>query len=245
MPPGTLRFPSAPTLKHLTDIANRVGNDQLKVIHDNKDRLTKEIAAWQKRKELIAEREPRWRQLKRLLDHAADLPVATEVEPEVKAIEDHRRLLDDPDPVPGMVDKLTEALRKALNEAHAACTAAHEQGLSGLEATDTWQKLTPEQRYEILSKHSVRQMPAIAVGTTDEVLATLQKTKVSELQAICDALPTRFSNASASAAKLLEPKAQSVSLPSRTIKNDDDLRQWLATVENAIREKLKEGPVIV
>jgi hypothetical protein len=260
---GDPPLPKRPDIKHLTDIANRVGNDQLKVIHDNKDRLTKEIAAWQKRKELIADREPRWRELKRLLDHAVGQPVgqalqpdtqagkpdlhavATELEPEVKAIEDHRRLLDDPDPVPGMVDKLTEALRKALNEAHAACTAAHEQGLSGLEATDTWQKLTPEQRYETLSKHSVRQLPAIAVGTTDEVLATLQKTKVSELQAICDALPTRFSNASASAAKLLEPKAQSVSLPSRTIKNDDDLRQWLATVENAIREKLKGGPVIV
>jgi hypothetical protein len=260
---GEPPLPKRPDIKHLTDIANRVGNDQLKVIHDNKDRLTKEIAAWQKRKELIADREPRWRELKRLLDHAVGQPVgqalqpdtqagkpdlhavATELEPEVKAIEDHRRLLDDPDPVPGMVDKLTEALRKALNEAHAACTAAHEQGLSGLEATDTWQKLTPEQRYETLSKHSVRQLPAIAVGTTDEVLATLQKTKVSELQAICDALPTRFSNASASAAKLLEPKAQSVSLPSRTIKNDDDLRQWLATVENAIREKLKGGPVIV
>jgi len=163
----------------------------------------------------------------------------------VKAIEDHRRLLDDPDPVPGMVDKLTQALRKALNDAHVACTAAHEQGLAGLEATETWQQLTPEKRYEILPKHSVRQMPAIAVGTTEEVLATLQKTKVSELQAICDALPTRFSHASASAAKMLEPQAQSVSLPSGTIKTEDDLKGWLVSAEQRIRQKLKEGPVIV
>jgi len=80
-----------------------------------------------------------------------------------------------------------------LNEAHAACAARHQQGLIGLEATETWQQLAPEQRYEILSKHSVRQMPPIAVGTTKRFLATLQKTKVSELRAICDALPTRFS----------------------------------------------------
>jgi hypothetical protein len=197
--------PKRPDTKHVAELANRVGNDQLNGISADRERLAKEIAAWQKRQTLLAKREPRWRQLKRLLEHAADLPVAKEVEPEAKAVEEQRRLLDEPDPVPGMVDKLTEALRRALNEAHAACAAAHEQGLCGLEATETWQKLTPEQRYEILSKHSVRQMPEIAVGTTDEVLATLQKTKVSELRAICDALPTRFNGASASAVKLLEP----------------------------------------
>jgi len=194
---------------------------------------------------LIEKREPHWKQLTALLAHAVDLPVATEVQADVKAIEDHRRLLDNPDPVPGMVDKLTEALRKALNESHSACTASHENGMDSLETHATWKKLKPEQRYEILSKHGVRQMPAIAVGTTEEVLGTLQKTKVSELQAIRDALPTRFNNALAAAAKLLEPKAQWVSLPSGTIKSEDELKTWLGTAEEKIREKLKEGPVIV
>jgi hypothetical protein len=85
----------------------------------------------------------------------------------------------------------------------------------------------------------------IAVGTTEEVLASLQKTKVSELQAMCDALPTRFSNAVAAAAKVLEPNAQQVKLPGGTIKNEDDLRNWLTAVEAEIRAKLKGGPVIV
>jgi hypothetical protein len=40
-------------------------------------------------------------------------------------------------------------------------------------------------------------------------------TKISELKAIRDALPTRFSNTLAAAVKLLEPKAQAVSLPKR------------------------------
>ena len=83
------------------------------------------------------------------------------------------------------------------------------------------------------------------MGTTEEVLHTLQKTKLSELKAIRDALPTRFSNVLAAAAKLLEPKAQEVSLPGGTIKNEDDLQAWLALVEEEIREKLKDGPVIV
>jgi hypothetical protein len=88
-------------------------------------------------------------------------------------------------------------------------------------------------------------MPKIAVGTTEEVLDTLRHTKLSELRAISDALPTRFNNAATTAAKLLEPKAQHISLPGGTIKNDDDLKAWLTEAENCIRQKLKDGPVIL
>ena len=83
------------------------------------------------------------------------------------------------------------------------------------------------------------------MGTTEEILDTLRQTKLSELQALSDALPTRFGKALNAAAKLLEPKAQHVSLPSATIKNEDDLTSWLRTTEETIREKLKDGPVIV
>jgi len=44
---------------------------------------------------------------------------------------------------------------------------------------------------------------------------------------------------------LLEPQAQLVSLPSGTIKTEDDLKHLLTTAEQRIREKLKDGPVIV
>ena len=114
---GAPPLPQRPDVSHLTDIANRVGNDQLRAIHEVKDRLSQEATDWQQRQELIAQREPRWRQLQDLLMHATALPVASEVRPEVEAIEQHHRLLDDPDPVPGLVDKVTQALRVALNHA--------------------------------------------------------------------------------------------------------------------------------
>ena len=108
-------------------MANRVGNDQLKAIHEQKTRLEKEIADWRKQSEKIAQRQPRWKQLTALLDHAADLPVAAEVQPEVTAIEQNRSLLSNPDPVPGLVEKLAAALRDAINQAHTACVASHEE----------------------------------------------------------------------------------------------------------------------
>ena len=117
--------------------------------------------------------------------------------------------------------------------------------MTALEATPAWKQISQPQRYEILGANGIRVLPTIAVGTTEEVLDTLRHTKLSELRAISDALPTRFSNASAAAAKLLEPKAQHVSLPGGTIKNEDDLKSWLAEAEDRIREKLKDGPVIV
>ncbi len=237
--------PQRPDARHLSEIANRVGNDQLRALHEIKDRLTLEVADWQKKRDLISQREPRWAQVNTLLRQAADLPVAAEVRPEVTAIEQHRGLLADPDPVPALVEKLTSTLRSALNEAHAACTAAHENGMTALRGSPAWKQLKPEQRHEVLSKHGARAVPEVKVGTTEEVLDTLGRVKLSELTAICDALPTRFNNAATAAAKVLEPQAQRVTLASATIKDEGELKAWLAGAEQRIREKLKDGPVIV
>jgi hypothetical protein len=66
-----------------------------------------------------------------------------------------------------------------------------------------------------------------------------------EWKTLADALPTRFGQALAAAAHMLEPKAQRVKLPGGTIKTEDDLRNWLTAVEKEIRAKLQNGPVIV
>ncbi len=79
----------------------------------------------------------------------------------------------------------------------------------------------------------------------DEILETLRHSKLSEWKALRDALPTRFDNVLEAAAKLLEPEAQSISLPSATIKTEADLKEWLGEAEKRIRAKLKDGPVIV
>jgi hypothetical protein len=242
---GDAPLPKHPDTSHIDDMANRVGNDQLKAIHDRKDELAAQIADWQKHREQIQQRLPRWNQLAALLDFARELPVAAEIQPEVAAIEHNRSLLANPDPVPGMMDKLTAALRAALNETHARLAAEHESRLLSLEASAAWQKLSSEQRYEILSANRIRVLPTVAVGTVEEILDTLRHTKLSELRATADALPTRFQTAAAIATKLLEPKAQHVSLPTGTIRNEHDLKSWLAQAEDSIREKLKDGPVIV
>jgi hypothetical protein len=242
---GPPPLPERPDTAHLTDMANRVGNDQLKTIYDHKDRLTKEAGEWKKRSELIEQRKPVWDTLKALHSHAADLPVAADVQPEVDAIEQYRRLLDEPDSVPGLVDKLAQALREALNQAHAICKKLQQEGHAMLNASATWQQLSLDQQTSLTEQYQLDTLPTLTVGTTDEILATLTATRLKEWKTLADALPTRFAQALATAAKLLEPKAQHVKLTGGTIKNEDDLRGWLTTAEEQIRDKLKDGPVIL
>jgi hypothetical protein len=242
---GDAPLPRRDDISLLADIANRVGNGQLLAIYDQRDRLTREIAGWQERGQKVLRRLPHWNQLTSLLGHVADLPIADEVRPEVAAIGQDRGLLNDPDPVPGLVEKLASALRLALNQAQAACSMAFDAGHSSLDASATWQKLTPEQRHKLLSDSGARLVPAIMVGTTEEILETLGKTRLSEMWEISLALPTKFSNALAAAARLLEPKAQPVSLKTATIKTEDDLKSWLTDSGQRIREKMKTGPVIL
>jgi hypothetical protein len=242
---GNAPMPKTPDVSHITDMANKVGNDQLKSIFDAKDQLTKQIFDWTRDRELIEQRSPRWTQLVALLKFATELPVAAEVQPEVTAIEKDRKLLAEPDPVPGLVEKLTNALREALNDAQAKFSSDYQARLDSLTESPVWKQITQPQRHEILGANGVREMPSIYVGSTEEILDTLRHTKLSELRAMSDALPTRFQNAASSAAKLLEPKAQYISLPGGTIKDEIELQAWLDDVKARVIAKLKDGPVIL
>jgi hypothetical protein len=242
---GAPPLPQRSDVSHLTDLGNRVGNDQLRAIHEVRDRLSQEATDWQQRQELIAQREPRWRQLQDLLMHATVLPVANEVQPEVEAIAQHRRLLDDPDPAPGLVDKVTHALRVALNHASAQCQRLHQDGRQTLTDAAVWHKLTPEQQEALTRQYHLDDLPTIAVGSPEEILGSLRATRLQEWQNLCDAVPTRFNQVLTAAAQLLEPKAQHMKLPGGTIKNDEDLQAWLTTAEQCIRTRLKDGPVIL
>ena len=43
----------------------------------------------------------------------------------------------------------------------------------------------------------------------------------------------------------MEPKAQFVKLPNRTIKTDEDIEAWLLDAKQTIALALKNGPVIL
>ena len=62
---------------------------------------------------------------------------------------------------------------------------------------------------------------------------------------LTDALPTRFAHALAAAIREAEPKAQRISLPGATIRNQAELEDWLDQARREIELALTTGPVIL
>ena len=242
---GEPPLPARPDTKHLDDLTQQSGNEQLTSILAAEDRLTEEAQDWEQAAELARSRMPRWKDLQRLLDHAGRLAVAEEVRPQVEAIVEQRCLLAEPDPVPPLCDKLTQALREALKEAHQAYAQTHTEEKQRLTESEPWQKLPEDERPYILRQHEIGAISPIKVGTEQDVLTTLQESPLGVWQDQRDALPTRFDKARMEAARRLEPKAVSVKLPAATLRNEEDVELWIDAVRDKVLQRLKDGPVII
>jgi hypothetical protein len=242
---GEAPLPASPNPPLLGELSSLAGNEQLVAIHEAREQLSGWRADWSKRADLISKRLPRWQALGKLIAHARALPVAAETTPQIEALRTNRALLNEPDPVVPLVGTLTQALREALQQAREKYSALYQQEMGRLAAADTWQRLTPEQQAEVLNRYGVAGVPDIRVGTEQELLTSLAEISLDSWMTRHDALPQRFANALEEAAKLIEPKAVRVSLPSATIRNDDELRAWLDDVEARLRGQLGRGPVIV
>jgi len=111
--------------------------------------------------------------------------------------------------------------------------------------SETWKKIDGAQQKQILADEGIDGLPDLSVGSESDLIGTLEQTPLPAWKTKTDALIQQFARAAIAAAKLLEPKTQRITLPSGTLRNDDELKAWLDKVEKQIREKLKDGPVIV
>lgn len=234
--------PNPPLLQELADLA---GNEQLVAMHEARTELSQWWTDWTRRADVVSKRLPRWQALAKLLAHARGLPAASELTPQIDAVSTNRAMLHEPDPVVPLLSQLTQALREALQQAHDAFAKRHAEEKLRLDSTDIWQRLTPAQQADILNRQGIAGMPEIKVGTEQELLASLDAISLESWGTRSDALSARFAKALEEAARLLEPKAEAVHLPSATIRNETELRAWLAQVEAKVREQLNRGPAIV
>ena len=153
---GEPPLPARPDTTHVSDLSQLTGNEQLAALLAVGDRLTDEARQWEEAAELATKRAPRWQSLQRLLAFAEGLPVVSEVRPQLDAILQQRCLLNDPDPVPPLCDRLTQALRESLVQAQQAYQKTHQEEIQALAATEPWQKLPDDQRRHILVQNGVQ-----------------------------------------------------------------------------------------
>lgn len=244
---GEAPKPERPDTQALDDIRLTAGNEQLLTLYNRKDELTQSIAAWSALGESISKRWPQWNTLTVLADHADGMPDAEVIATQVNQIEQQRLLLDEPDPVQPMVSNLTQLLRDQLNALRLDYDDRHQQGMKRLEADSNWTQLEPEQRNSLLSSQSLTNAgtPNINVGDTHEIVTTLSQITLSALADRVAAMPPRFDAALVAAAELMEPEAQFIHAPRRTIKTEEDMNTWLEDAKREIESALKNGPVII
>jgi len=242
---GEAPMPASPKITRLETIRALSGNEMLAAMLAEHDELKKLLEAWEARVTLAATRKPAWDTLIELLDHANGLSEAGELQKEVDAVRDERRLLDDSDPVPAIHDKLVKLLRAAVKKCHAATADVFEREMKSLEEGASWQKAAPADQERLLFQAGILPVDELSIGDDALLIAALKERALPVWSAMADALPERFRQAALAAAKMLEPKIQRVKVTSGTLKSPDDVKAWLARTETDLLAKLQRGPIVI
>jgi hypothetical protein len=242
---GQPPLPPEPDLTHIDEIARHTGNEQLATLHEYKERLHDETGEWQTRANRKREREREWSQLKTALRKGQGIEGMEALRTEADAIRDQRTLLDETDPVQPLLEQATDLLRDELRAVHDDYRAAYEEQMAALRDAEPWQEIDDDTRDTILRQYDLDEIPDIEVGTTGELLDTLDRNPLDGWRTRIDALPQRFENALSDAVQELEPETTRVTLASRVLKSEDDVEEWLDEARETLLDHLDDGPVQV
>ncbi len=242
---GDAPKPESPSVAKLDELAAHDGNALVAAVVAASEDLRQSFHDWTSRREKIKARWPRWDTLQRLIRVAQGLPELPGVKAQLDAVVAQRLLLQDPDPVPGLCDKLTSALRSALQTAAQSFKAEHDAGLAALQADSAWAQLDHDQKRELLTLHQLLPAAEPKVATEGDILGSLQHWTLGSWHDKRKGLPTGFLAARQEAAKLLEPALVYAKVPSRTVRTEAELDGWLAEVRKDALAKLKSGPVLL
>ena len=242
---GDAPLPLQPATTDIEDMQRLVGNEQLVAIKDKAADLESRIKTWTAARDLAAKRLPSWAVVEHLARHAGDLPGMQPHLDQIEAIRTHRLLLEPTDSVAPIRVAIAGILREAVNGAHADHAAAYDEALAALAGNENWAKLDPTQQAGILAAVGLT-APVKPDVSSDEALGRhLDGRPLKVALAERDAIPGRVQQAIERAAKLLEPKVQTVSLERSTLRSEQEVDAWLGRQKSRLLEGLKQGPVLV
>jgi hypothetical protein len=242
---GEAPLPACPSSVHIDDLRKFSSNERLMNILAQTSTLKQQAADWKSLGELAEKRSPVWKQLDTLLAYGNDVSGLDAIRESSAAILSDRLLLDATDPCGPLIKKAADTLRSEFSGRRDAFAKARESQVTRLESAPTCQKLTEQQRTELLVTTPIAANDTSTIGTVEELVAALRNKPLPHWQDRIDALPARVDTLLAAAAKLLEPKAKRVTLPAATLQNEEELDVWLTQAREIISASLKEGPVIL
>ena len=242
---GDAPLPARPSVEVIRDLDGLAGNAQVVAIAAAKDTLKADADRWRTLGQRITARKDQWQLAQRLAHHAASLDRGAEAVAVLKAVEASRSLLDDLDPVSPAVAALTDALRGALGDRVAAFAKAREEALAELARSAAWSALDAKKRAEILAAVGLANHQSPAIGTTSELLATLDAWPLADWEVRVDAVARQAARAHELAARVDDRDAVSFSPPHRVIHDKGELDAYLDELRGTISGHLDAGDTVV
>ena len=244
---GTAPLPEPEIPAYLSELRVLSENQLVKAIVARQSEIRSDVRRWQQTAGRIEVRAPAWEQLKTLIDYAEGLGVLGEVREQYDAIIERRSLLDEPDPVPPLLQKIRSGLREALTEGAKQVKRAQEAVLGKLKDDALWQRLTDSQKEGLLSTYQLVVQPPPALEDDEAIIAQLKKTPLTSFAQTTRLIEGSLPEIRVEMAKLLEPKTVTVRLSSGVIvKTEEDLDSYLADLKvRAMSELGKGNPVVL
>jgi hypothetical protein len=242
---GAPPLPPPPSVADIEELQQLVGNERLSRLRQHAEDLETKIVAWQSSRKLAAERIRSWAVLERLAGHAADLAGTKAVMDEVSAVWEHRLLLVPTDPIAALRQQLATQLRDSISTLAVAHQSAYKAAEEALAANAQWNQIDDGDRNDIRVAVGLIEMTLPDLSTDERILEALDRRSLRGMRAEADAIPGRVAHAIEQAAKLLEPRVQSIPLERTTLKTEPELDAWLDRQRRKLSDALKRGPVLV
>src|SRR5690606_10991966 len=131
------------------------------------------IKDWADTAQRIEERRCDWTLLNELLHLSRGLAFHATIRTEVDAIINQRSLLDDPNPVTGLIQQLVGKLRDAIQFHVQAYLARHAECLAQLQSDSHWQQLRDEQQQVILDRRKLLTLEQPALNDAEAIIDSL------------------------------------------------------------------------
>lgn len=242
---GDAPKPEPISIAFIREIENKEGNERLLDILESKADLQEKYAEWTKQAEIVSKREPQWRLLVDLTNHAPEHPSFDQLKEEVNAIRDNRLLLNDPDLIQPVLNILAEKLLLILNEKKEKYNQIYDKKMALLQENEYFKKLTPEHKHTILAKHQLLFKQELRHADASALLNLLTKISLYNWDTKIAALSGQFQSALEDAIALSAPQAKSFYLPRPTISSQQDLDEYLEKLRSSLEDLLKQTNSII
>jgi hypothetical protein len=242
---GDPPLPAVPSMTLLNELKSKSGAELLVAVASRASDIKELWNSWKQQAVLIEKRQPAWDCAKRLAACGKILPELADAHVQLQAIETHRSLLADPDPVSPVAALIAGVLRVKLQAIHESHSRAIVEAMKVLEADALWRSLNPDQQKTILEAQKVVAPQKPTVGTFDELLATLEASSLEARENVAALVPNRVAIALAEAAKLLKPASRNLKFAPVTLETELQVMEWIAERQAQLLEEIKKGPVIL